>query len=70
MQPDEQTGRQHSAAARLGWRGDRNDHTECKESENFMLFHSVICVKHDDRTEYVPLVGKPEHIFDSGHAPS
>ena len=31
-----------------------------------MLFHSVICLKHDDRTEYVPLVGKPEHIFDSG----
>ena len=60
----------------LGWagvgncRGDGNDRTERKESENFMLFHSVICLKHDDRTEYVPLVGKPEHIFDSGHAPS
>ena len=41
----------------LGWagvgncRGDGNDRTERKESENFMLFHSVICLKHDDGTE-------------------
>ena len=48
----------------------RNGWLVAEESENFMLFHSVICLKHDDRTEYVPLVAKPEHIFDSGHAPS
>ena len=35
-----------------------------KRSENFMLFHSVIWLKHDDGTEYVPLVGKLEHMFN------
>ena len=55
----------------LGWvsvgnrSGDRNDRAERKESENFMLFHSIYWLKHDDGTEYVPLVGKPQHMFDS-----
>ena len=55
----------------LGWAGvgnrsgDRNDPIQRKESENFMLFHSVIWLKHDDGTEYVPLVGKHEHMFNS-----
>ena len=49
----------------LGWvsvgnrSGDRNDRAERKESENFMLFHNIYWLKHDDGTEYVPLVGKP-----------
>ena len=47
-------------------RGDRNDRTERKEAANFMLLHNVSWLKHDNGTEYVPLVGKPEHIFDSG----
>ena len=55
----------------LGWvsvgnrSGDRNDRAERKESENFMLFHNIYWLKHDDGTEYVPLVGKPQHMFDS-----
>ena len=30
-----------------------------------MLFHSVTWLKQDDGTEYVPLVGKLEHMFNS-----
>ena len=30
-----------------------------------MLFHNIYWLKHDDGTEYVPLVGKPQHMFDS-----
>ena len=55
----------------LGWttvgngRGDRNDRRERKEGENFMLFENVAWLKHDHGTEYVPLVGKLVHMFDS-----
>ena len=46
-------------------RGDRNDRTERKEAANFMLLDNVKWLKHDAGTEYVPLVGKPKHMFDS-----
>ena len=55
----------------LGWKdvgtpkGGRNDRDKRKETENFMLFHNIYWLKHDDGTEYVPLVGKPQHMFDS-----
>ena len=66
-----QTERQHSAATRLGNRsGDHNDRTERKVSENFTLFHSVIWLKQDDCTEYVPLVDKLEQMFNSVVTPS
>ena len=35
-----------------------------------MLFHSVAWLKHDDGTEYVPLVGKLEQMFNSVVTPS
>ena len=35
-----------------------------------MLFHSVTWLKQDDGTEYVPLVGKLEHMFNSVVTPS
>jgi len=56
----------------LGWdgvgncRGDQNDRTECKESENFI--HAVPQRDLFETRRWhrdVPLVGKPEHIFDS-----
>jgi hypothetical protein len=50
--------------------GDHNDRTERKVSENFMLFHSVIWLRQDDCTEYVPLVGKLEQMFNSVVTPS
>ena len=55
----------------LGWNlmgnhtGDRNDRNERKEAANWMLLHNVTWLKHDNGTEYVPLVGKPQHMFDS-----
>ena len=51
----------------LGWNlvgnhtGDRNDRNERKEAANWMLLHNVTWLKHDNGTEYVPLVGKPQH---------
>ena len=70
-----QTERQHSAAARrlacVGNRsGDHNDRTERKVSKSFTLFHSVIWLKQDDCTEYVPLVDKLEQMFNSVVTPS
>ena len=50
--------------------GDHNDRTERKVSENFMLLHSVIWLRQDDCTEYVPLVGKLEQMFNSVVTPS
>ena len=50
--------------------GDHNDRTERKVSENFTLFHSVIWLKQDDCTEYVPLVDKLEQMFNSVVTPS
>ena len=35
-----------------------------------MLFHSVIWLRQDDCTEYVPLVGKLEQMFNSVVTPS
>ena len=49
---------------------DHNDRTERKVSENFMLLHSVIWLRQDDCTEYVPLVGKLEQMFNSVVTPS
>ena len=65
-----QTERQHSAAAwRLAWATAAATplygRTERKVSENFMLLHSVIWLRQDDCTEYVPLVGKLEQMFNS-----
>ena len=55
----------------LGWagvgnhNGDRNDRSMRAEAENFMLLHNIHWLRHDDGTEYVPLVGKPQHMFDN-----
>ena len=60
----------------LGWngvgngRGDGNDRTERKEAASWMLLDNVIWLKHDNGTEYVPLVGKPDHMFNSVVTPS
>ena len=53
----------------LGWknvgngRGDRNGRDERKKAKNWVLFHSVSWLKHDDGTEYVPLVCNLDHKF-------
>ena len=55
----------------LGWTGvgnhsgDRNDRTGSSQRENFMMLHNIYWLKHDDGTEYVPLVGKVQHMFDT-----
>ena len=42
--------------------GDRNDRSMRAEAENFMLLHNIYWLKHDNGTEYVPLVGKLQHM--------
>ena len=55
----------------LGWvgvgnrSGDRNDRAERKEVGELHAVPQHLRLKHDDGTEYVPLVGKPQHMFDS-----
>ena len=44
-------------------RGDRNDRNERKKANNWVLFHEVSWLKHDNGTEYVPLVGGLDHKF-------
>jgi hypothetical protein len=53
----------------LGWNlvgnhtGDRNDRDERKNAKNWVLFNNVSWLKHDEGTEYVPLVGRLDHKF-------
>ena len=42
-----------------------NDRAERKEVGELHAVPQYLRLKHDDGTEYVPLVGKPQHMFDS-----